>query len=183
MVNFSFVACVQHTLCIKACSACHRAYSVRKLESLLHIYFLYCTVDHILRYIAYLRSLSQIRKKSLMCPKLGKIRPLVSNSDKIAPVSNNWKHRSSTSGWTLTVAFGFTAIDDDMANACGLQASPRPLLIRHFLGASHSVHVSFSYFGGAAFLLLCEAAAQSTAAACRAGIARWRGAALDNRPS
>jgi len=118
-----------------------------------------------------------------MRPKLGKFRPLNSKSDRIAHVSNNWKHRSSTSGWTLTIAFGFTAIDDDTANARGLQAFPRPLLIRHFLRASHSVHVSFSYFGGAAFLLLCEAAAQSTAAACRAGIARWRGAALDNRPS
>jgi len=123
------------------------------------------------------------QKKSLMRPKLGKFRPLNSKSDRIAHVSNNWKHRSSTSGWTLTIAFGFTAIDDDTANARGLQAFPRPLLIRHFLRASHSVHVSFSYFGGAAFLLFCEAAAQSAAAACRAGITRWRGSALDNRPS
>ena len=45
-------------------------------------------------------------------------------------------------------------------------------------------HTSCTFLGGSAALsLLFEAAAQSAAAAGRAGVARWRGAARGNRPS
>ena len=57
-----------------------------------------------------------------------------------------------------------------------------PFSLGLFIGLFISL-IHFIFFGNAALSLLFEAAAQSAAAAGRAGDARWRGAARGNKPS
>ena len=124
-----------------------------------------------------------------MPPNRKKNRSLVSNSDKIAHLTHNWKHRTSNQqNWSILHPAGRLHSHLDSLRSTTIQPCTR------FAGSPEASYPSAFSMGFSSFscilfyflqcrpLLLCVAAAQSAAAADRAGSARWRGAARGNRP-
>ena len=124
-----------------------------------------------------------------MPPNRKKNRSLVSNSDKIAHLTHNWKHRTSNQqNWSILHPTGRLHSHLDSLRSTTIQPCTR------FAGIPEASYHSAIFRGFSSFsciiflflqcspLLLCMAAAQSAAAADRAGSARWRGAARGSRP-
>ena len=133
--------------------------------------------------------------RSLVPKSVKKIAHLGSKSENFAHLSQDRKNSSHISNQPKSsilhpagrFQLHFNSVRSNMVQPCTRFAGiPRPLRIRPFrraLKPLHFISISLYYIGSAALLLLCEAAAQSAAAAGRAGNARWRGAARGKRPS